>query len=137
MPVKISNPIVQLDGKVGKYRVLEQSNPSSPYHQVRYSLIQSVLAHTYISSFLSVMSHECRKSFGNRIVRIRKQSAAFFRTHKMSLGRWTRERGKEPEQEGAIQGDQHGLKGDDQFDENHGGENKHNQDNGEKQVTSL
>ena len=51
----------------------------------------------------------------------------------MSLGRWTRERGKEAEQEG----DQHGLKGDDQFDENHGGESKENQNNGEKQVTSL
>ena len=50
----------------------------------------------------------------------------------MSLGRWTREGGKEPEQEGAIEGDQQGLKGDDHFDENHGGENKENHDTGEK-----
>ena len=55
----------------------------------------------------------------------------------MSLVRWSRERGKEPEQEGAIEGDQHGLKGDDQFDDCQGGENKENQENGEKQVTSL
>ena len=55
----------------------------------------------------------------------------------MSLGRWTRERGKEAEEEGAIEGDQHGLKGDDQFDENLGGESKENQNNGEKQVISL
>ena len=55
----------------------------------------------------------------------------------MSLGRWTKERGKEPEQEGAIQGDQHGLKGDDQFEVCQGGESKENQVNGEKQVTSL
>ena len=55
----------------------------------------------------------------------------------MSFGRWTRERGKEPEQEGAIEGGQHGLKGDDQFDDCQGGENKENQENGVKQVTSL
>ena len=55
----------------------------------------------------------------------------------MSLGRWTREKGKEPEQEGAIEGDQIGLKGDDQFDDCQRGENKENQENGEKQVTSL
>ena len=48
------------------------------------------------------------------------------------------ERGKEAEEEeGAIEGYQHGLKGNDQFDECQGGENKENQDNGEKQVTSL
>ena len=58
--------------------------------------------------------------------------------HKKSLGRWTRERGKEAEEEGAIEGDQHGLaKGDDQFDERQGGENEENQENREKQVTSL
>ena len=61
------------------------------------------------------------------------ESAAFFRTHKMSLGRWTRERGKEAEEEG----DQHGLKGDEQFDDCQGGENKENQESGEKQVISL
>ena len=83
------------------------------------------------------MRHGRRMGFGNRIARIRKRIQRRFSEHKMSLGRRTRERGKEAEQEGAIEGDQHGLKGDDQFDDCQGGENKENQENGEKQVTSL
>ena len=84
------------------------------------------------------MRHGCHMGFRNRIARIRKQIQRRFSEHKMSLGRWTRERGKEEETEGAIEGDQHGLaKGDDQFDERQGGENKENQENGEKQVISL
>ena len=55
----------------------------------------------------------------------------------MSLGRWTRERGQEAEEEGAIEGYQHGLKGNDQFDECQGGEIKENQKNREKQETLL
>ena len=54
----------------------------------------------------------------------------------MSLGRWTRERGQEAE-EGAIEGYQHRLKGNDQFDECQGGEIKENQKNREKQETLL
>ena len=79
------------------------------------------------------MRHGCRMRSRHRIVRIRKRIQRRFSEHKMSLGRWTRERGKEAEQEG----DQHGLKGDDQFDDCQGGENKENQENGVKQVTSL
>ena len=131
MPAKISNPIDQLDGKVNKYRVLEQSNLSSPHHQVRYSLIQFILAHAHISSFQSLDG--CRMGFRNRIARIRKRIQRPFSEHRMSLGRWTREKGKEAEQEG----DQHGLKDDDQFDECRLGENKENLNDGERQVTSL
>ena len=54
----------------------------------------------------------------------------------MSLSRWTREKVKEAE-EGAIEGDQHGLIGNDQFDECQGGEIKENQKNREKRETSL
>ena len=112
---------------LSKYRVLEQSNPS-PHYQVCSSLIQFVLAHTHISSFQSLMRHGRRMGFGNLIARIRKRIQRRFSEHKMSLGRWTRERGKEAEQEG----DQHGLKDDDQFEECREGENKENQNNGEK-----
>ena len=50
----------------------------------------------------------------------------------MSLGRKSfSERGKEAEEEGAIEGYQHRLKGNDQFDECQGGENKENQEYGE------
>ena len=133
MPSKISNPIVQLDGKDSKYRVLEQSNLSSPHFQVRYSLIQFALENAHISSFQSLMRHGCHMGFRNRIARIRKQIQRRFSEHKMSLGRWTREGGKEAEQEG----DHHGLKDDDQFDECREGENKENKNNGERQVTSL
>ena len=75
------------------------------------------------------MRHGCRMGSRNRIARIRKQIQRRFSEHKMSLGRWTRERGKEAEQEG--------LKDDDQFDECRSGENKENLNDGERQVTSL
>ena len=52
------------------------------------------------------MRHGCHMGFRNRIARIRKQIQRRFSEHKMSLGRWTREGGKEAEQEG----DHHGLK---------------------------
>ena len=57
----------------------------------------------------------------------------------MSLGRKSfSERGKEAEEEeGAIEGYQHGLKGHDQFDDCRGREIKENHENREKQVTSL
>ena len=68
----------------------------------------------------------------------KKTESAVFSKHKMSLGRKSfSERGKEAEEEGAIEGYQHRLKGNDQFDECQGGENKENQEYGEKQVTSL
>ena len=46
-------------------------------------------------------------------------------------------RKRQEAEEGAIEGYQHGLKGNDQFGECQGGENKENQENGEKQVTPL